>query len=79
MQQRTIHIIIVFLTFLSAVCGQLDPSLCPDGPTSTVDSRWQPIPSRFEVITELITGNEMAELSQAFSTQRDSIEFSSRC
>ena len=55
-----------------------DQSLCPDGLSSPIpDPKWSTIPLRFEIITELVSGNEAIELSQAFSTNRDSVAINS--
>lgn len=54
--------------------GQFNPEWCPDGPTPPgTDPRWRIVPSRFEIITELVIGLEITEIAQAFSTYRDTI------
>lgn len=78
MQQLRIFLVAVFLTLACTIYGQIDPQICPNGPTSITDPRWPGIPSRFEIVTELISGNEMIELSQAFTTERDTVATSSR-
>jgi hypothetical protein len=53
--------------------------LCPDGPSAPIlDPKWRIVPSRFEIITELVSDTEAMELSQAFSTQRDAVVTSSK-
>ncbi|CAF0775953.1 unnamed protein product [Adineta steineri] len=53
---------------------QVDPQLCPDGPTPPFpDPKWHHIPPRFEIMTELVAERNILELSQAFSTSRDAI------
>ncbi len=56
--------------------AQFNPQWCPEGPTPPgPDPKWRTIPSRFEIITELVTvsGSEVMEIAQAFSTNRDTI------
>ncbi|CAF3483434.1 unnamed protein product [Rotaria sp. Silwood1] len=78
MQQLRIFLIILGLTLTSVIYGQWDPQLCPDGPTPIPDPKWRRIPYLFEIMTELISGNELMELSQAFSTVRDAVMLNSR-
>ncbi|CAF0925746.1 unnamed protein product [Rotaria sordida] len=78
MQQLRIFLIIHSLILTNVIYGQVDPQLCPDGPITKPDPNWRPIPYRFEIMTELISGNEMMELSQAFSNIRDAIMINSR-
>ncbi|UJR30823.1 hypothetical protein I4U23_018340 [Adineta vaga] len=64
----------ILFVFIHTNNAQVDPGLCPDGPTSPVpDPKWRTVPSRFEVVTELITDKTITDISQAFSTTRDSI------
>ncbi|CAF4364018.1 unnamed protein product, partial [Adineta steineri] len=52
----------------------VDPQLCPAGATSpTLDPYWHAIPSRFEIMTELVLNTGVVDVSQAFSSQRDAI------
>jgi hypothetical protein len=56
--------------------AQVNPEWCPDGPTPPIpDPKWRTVPSRFEIMTELIIGggSEVIEIGQAFSTNRDTI------
>ncbi|CAF1123846.1 unnamed protein product [Rotaria sordida] len=78
MQQLRIFLIILSLILTNVIYGQVDPQLCPSGPITNSDPNWRPIPNRFEIMTELISGNEMMELSQAFSNNRDAIMINSR-
>ena len=71
-QALVLTIFFLFITNLEAI--QIDPELCPNGPSSPIpDPLWSPIPSRFEIFTELSTDNQIVELSQAFSQPRDSV------
>lgn len=72
LQQRWI---VIFLSVLlvNLVNGQGPQENCRNGMITIPDPQWRPIPSRFEIMTELISGNEMLELSQAFSLTRDAI------
>ncbi|CAF1354200.1 unnamed protein product [Rotaria sordida] len=69
--------IVICLSLVSIIYGQ-DLQWCNNGPITIPDPKWRTVPSRFEIITELISGNEMMELSQAFSVQRDAIATSSK-
>ncbi|CAF3555371.1 unnamed protein product [Rotaria sp. Silwood1] len=73
MQQLRIFLIILSLILTSVIYGQLDPQLCPNGSIINPDPNWRSIPNRFEIMTELISGNEIMELSQAFSSVRDAV------
>ena len=74
LQRSTCYITIITL-LLGTIGGQLT-EICPFGPSSSIrDPRWQPVPQRFEIITELSSGNVLTELSQAFSSTRDSVSF----
>jgi hypothetical protein len=76
MRRLQLCLIILSLTFINA---QVDSELCPDGPSPAIlDPKWQKIPSRFEVMGELVSDTETMELSQAFSTTRDAIATSSK-
>lgn len=71
------------LTFLVGVIfilihvnhAQVYPEGCPsDGPTPPgKDPKWPTIPSRFEIMMELVIDNTVMEIAQAFSTYRDTI------
>jgi len=64
----------VGLVLVSIINAQVDLGLCPDGPTTPIpDPKWRTIPHRFEIVTEYVANNEIMELSQAFSPQRDAI------
>jgi hypothetical protein len=72
------YLVSIVFILISTIHAQVDPQLCPDGPTSSIqDPRWRTIPPRFEIVTELISGKDIIELSQAFSPTRDSIVFDS--
>ena len=63
-----LSLIIIDLMLMTAIMAQLE--LCPDGIyPAVVDLKWRTIPSRSEIMTELVTRNEVMELSQTFSTQ----------
>jgi hypothetical protein len=79
MQLGTRLLFTIAVIVVSAIhAQQINPTLCPDGAIEFVDPSWSPVPSRFEIMTELVTGNDVAELSQAFSSQRDAIVFTSK-
>jgi hypothetical protein len=63
----------IAFVFINTIDAQLDPTLCPNGPTSIPDPKWRPIPPRFEIITELVANDGVMELSQAFSQTRDAV------
>ena len=70
---------ILSFTLITLINAQVDPQLCPNGASAPIpDPKWRPIPSRFEIVTELVSDTEVMELSQAFSTQRDAIATNSR-
>lgn len=72
-------LILLFSALISSINAfQLDPDLCPDGPSSSIsDQRWRPIPGRFEIITECTSENTIFEVSQSFTQNRDSITLNS--
>jgi hypothetical protein len=54
--------------------AQFDRQWCPDGPSAPIpDPKWSTIPTRFEIMAELFHDKVVMEISQAFSTTRDSI------
>ena len=64
------------LLCLHVANAQFDANFCPSGLTPPIpDPRWRAIPSRFELVTELVANDGVAELSQAFSVQRDAVLF----
>ncbi|CAF0938858.1 unnamed protein product [Rotaria sp. Silwood1] len=67
------YLLSITIVFITKCHGQFDQSLCPDGPDKTISPNWHTIPPRFEVTTELVSGNDVMELSQAFSPTRDAI------
>jgi hypothetical protein len=76
MSRLQICLLTVAVVLISAINAQPDPSVCPGGVPSigVPDPRWHPIPHRFEIMTELVTGgNEISEVSQAFSPKRDAV------
>ena len=73
MRQLGICVIIISLILANAIDDDIDQSLCPNGATKGLDPQWRKIPSRFEIMTELVSKIEVAGLSQAFSTQRDAV------
>ncbi|CAF1066270.1 unnamed protein product [Adineta ricciae] len=71
--------IILSFTLIALINAQVDPQLCPNGASAPIpDPKWRPVPSRFEIVTEMVSDTEVMELSQAFSTQRDAIATNSR-
>lgn len=71
--EKSLFIFIVAY-FVSTHGQGIDPLLCPNGATPTPpDPRWRLSTQRFEIITELTDGAQALEVSQAFSTSRDSI------
>ncbi|CAF3453086.1 unnamed protein product [Rotaria sp. Silwood2] len=78
MRQLRSSLILISLALVSVICGQENLQWCNNGPTTNPDPKWMKIPSRFEIMTELASGNEIMELSQAFSMQRDAILTNSR-
>jgi hypothetical protein len=74
MRRLQLCLVILSLTLLAFINAQIDTELCPDGASAPIlDPKWRIVPSRFEIITELVSDTETMELSQAFSTQRDAI------
>jgi hypothetical protein len=73
MLQLVTYLIGIAFVFISTTDAQLDPTLCPAGPTTIPDPKWRPVPPRFEIITELVASDGVMELSQAFSPTRDAI------
>lgn len=72
------YLLCIFLVLITKSYGQLDPTLCPDGPTITNRSAmWGDIPNRFEIVIEHIdpAGKQVGEISQAFSEGRDATFF----
>jgi hypothetical protein len=79
MRRLQLCLVILSLTLLTFINAQIDMELCPDGPSAPIlDPKWRIVPSRFEIITELVSDTEAMELSQAFSTQRDAVVTSSK-
>ncbi|CAF3878436.1 unnamed protein product [Rotaria sp. Silwood1] len=78
MRQLRPFLILISLALVSIICGQENLQWCNNGPTTSPDPKWRKVPSRFEIMTELVSGNETMELSQAFSMQRDAIVTNSR-
>ncbi|CAF1511735.1 unnamed protein product [Adineta steineri] len=76
MRQMQLYLVIFNLVFIPCIYTQIpvDPQLCPEGATSpTLDPYWHAIPSRFEIMTELVLNTGVIDVSQAFSSQRDAI------
>jgi hypothetical protein len=72
--QSSACLITIVLLLVNAINGQIDFEICPRGATAPGhDPKWSTIPHRFEIMTELITGNDVVEFSQAFSALRDAI------
>ncbi|CAF1296429.1 unnamed protein product [Rotaria sordida] len=68
------YLLSIVIVFITTSHGQFDQSLCPDGPSAPIpDPKWRSIPQRFEIMTELVSGTDVMELSQAFSPTRDAI------
>ena len=77
MFQLITYLVGIACILISANYAQTDPTLCPNGPTQIQDPKWRTIPPRFEIMTELISGTDIIELSQAFSATRDAVVFES--
>jgi hypothetical protein len=75
MQMKLSLLLAIALFSINTTYAQVNPSLCPSGAINTVDPSWRAVPSRFKIMAELVTGNEIAELTQTFSAQRDAIVF----
>lgn len=73
MQQKLTILLALTIVLLTAIDAQISPKICPFGEITGIDPRWKPLPSRFELITELVEGDVVAEISQAFSPYRDAI------
>ena len=71
-------LLILAIALMSVLDAQIDERLCPDGPITSIDPSWPLVPERFEILAELVEAHDVAELSQAFSLQRDSIAFTLR-
>jgi len=71
MQFQT-YLLGIALLFIHAN-AQLDPEICPGGPTTIPDPNWRPVPPRFEIIGELVAADGVMEVSQAFAPNRDAI------
>lgn len=66
--------LLLIVCFISTYGQGLDPTICPAGSTPTpVDPLWRLSTQRFEIVTETTDGSKAFEVSQAFSTSRDSI------
>ena len=78
MQELQTFLIIIGLTLINCIYGQFQPNLCAYPLNFNLDPRWRQIPSRFEIMTELVEVDGIAEVSQAFSPVRDSIAFNAR-
>ena len=58
MLQLSLCYITIVLLLIGSSHGQLDPFLCPNGPSSNIpDPKWSAVPPRFEIVTELVSGN----------------------
>jgi hypothetical protein len=74
MVQLLTSLVGVIFILIHANRAQFNPEWCPEGLTPPgLDPKWRPVPSRFEIIGELVAGNEVMEIGQAFSTNRDTI------
>ena len=78
MQRVAQLLLVVAIALVSVLDAQIDPSLCPDGPITFIDPSWPVVPPQFEITAELVEKNDVAEISQAFFSQRDSIAFTIR-
>ena len=66
-----VGIIFVLLPIIEA---QFDPEWCADSPPPVdIDPNWRVVPDRFELLAELVQDKEAMEITQAFSSTRDSI------
>ena len=79
-REATGYIITFLVVLITRIHGQqLDPELCPLGPSSSIPNpRWHAVPARFELIGEVNDGKETIEFSQAFSLTRDAIATNSK-
>ncbi|CAF3164963.1 unnamed protein product [Rotaria socialis] len=71
-QLLPLFLVVISLLSTSLIYGQNFEG-CQNGPITFPDPKWRTVPSRFEIVTELVVDNEMLELSQAFSPQRDAV------
>lgn len=73
------YLLCIGLVFITTSYGQLDPSVCPQGPTGpNPNSTWRSIPPRFEITCEFVANKEVGTVSQAFSTGRDAATFTAK-
>jgi hypothetical protein len=64
----------IFLVGLPLNQAQFDPEWCADSPPPVdIDPNWRTVPDRFEMLAELVQDKEAMEITQAFSSTRDSI------
>jgi len=74
MIQRLTFFIGILLVLLTLNQAQNDSDWCADSPSPPdVDPNWRVVPNRFEMLAELVQDKEAMEITQAFSTTRDSI------
>jgi len=74
MIQLLTSLVSIFFILLCGIEAQFDPEWCPEGPTPPVpDPKWSTVPSRFEILVEVVGDNGVMEIGQAFSPTRDSI------
>jgi hypothetical protein len=79
MFQLPAYLLGIALVFITTSNGQPDQTLCPGGALQPPpDPKWRTIPPRFEIMAELVQGNTVLEISQAFSTVRDAIAMNSK-
>jgi hypothetical protein len=78
MQRVARLLLVIAIALVNVLDAQIDTGLCPDGPIRFIDPSWPIVPLRFEITAELVEANDVAEISQAFSSQRDSMVFNLR-
>lgn len=78
MQRVARLFLVVAIALANVLDAQIDQNLCPDGPITFIDPSWPVVPPKFEITAELVEKNDVAAISQAFLSQRDSIVFTIR-
>jgi len=76
MFQLSTYLVGIVFILVNTIHAQGDPPLCADTSSLPQDSKWRTIPPRFEITAELVSDNNVIELSQAFSPTRDSLAYS---
>jgi hypothetical protein len=74
MKRLLISFVGIILVLLPLNEAQFDPEWCVDSPPPVdIDPNWRVVPDRFEILAELFQDKEALEITQAFSSTRDSI------